>query len=211
MRQARTRNTINLNAPPAKRRTPPPIPPRPLFRLGSLTSKPLPAPPAPPSPPTSPESELCDCVLCPVMRASVSPPSSTAASPDTNSRPTELLVPTTRKSSEASTSKASGSSDEPAALGKKRRIRAKAHLAPAPDSGDIILSLDDLPAWTIGFPRDRRVKEALRLSLSCGGIDIESEADIGSLRHDSGLDFGEDPRLADLMWSRGCHFTFNFW
>lgn len=208
MRQARTRNTINLNTPPLKRPTPPPIPPRPLFRLGSLTSKPL------PSPPSSPESELCgsDCVLC-IMRVSVSP-ESTIVSPATapGSTPSAGSALPTRKPSNASTSRASRSSVEPfSPTGKKQRIRAKAHLEPSPDSNDIVLSLDDLPAWTIGFPPHRRVKEAIRVSLSCGGIEVESEADISGLRHDSGLDFGEDPRLSDLMWGTGCHFTFHFW
>lgn len=93
----------------------------------------------------------------------------------------------------------------------KRRIRAKGHLTPSPTSNDVVLDLYDLPAWTIGYPPDRRVKEALRLSLSCGGIEVDSEDDIDTLRHDTGLDFGEDPRLADLVWGKGCHFTFNFW
>lgn len=210
MRQARTRNTINLNTPPLKRPTPPPIPPRPLFRLGSLTSKPL------PSPPSSPESELCDpdCVLC-IMRVTVSPESTILSPAPTDSTPSarESLLPS-RKVSDASTSRASKSSAEvtsPPALGKRRRITAKAHLAPSPDSSDIVLSIRDLPAWTIGFPPHRRVKEALRVSLSCGGIEVDSEKDIDGLRHDSGLDFGKDPRLSDLMPARGCHFTFNFW
>lgn len=225
MRQARTRNTINLNTPPLKRPTPPPIPPRPLFRLGSLTSKPL------PSPPSSPESELCDpdCVLC-IMRVTVSPESTVLSPAPTNSTPsasasllpsrkpsdasTSRMLKPDRKFSNASTSKASKSSAKvasPPAIGKKHRIRAKAHLAPSPDSSDVVLSVDNLPAWTIGFPPHRRVKEAIRVSLSCGGIEVDSETDINGLRHDSGLDFGEDPRLSDLMSASGCHFTFNFW
>ncbi|EJT50102.1 hypothetical protein A1Q1_00569 [Trichosporon asahii var. asahii CBS 2479] len=148
------------------------------------------------------------------MRVTVSPESTILSPAPTDSTPSarESLLPS-RKVSDASTSRASKSSAEvtsPPALGKRRRITAKAHLAPSPDSSDIVLSIRDLPAWTIGFPPHRRVKEALRVSLSCGGIEVESEKDIDGLRHDSGLDFGKDPRLSDLMPARGCHFTFNF-
>lgn len=210
-------------------RVPPPIPPRPAAKLATaVASSPPPNCANPPSParPASPESELCGCALCPQVRASLSPSPTTGSStsPAGTSQTTDVSGSRTtdattsqkaeayrRRTTDAWRGHKASTSSGSASTGKKRRIKAKAHLAPTRGSDDIVLSLDDLPAWTIGFPPDRRVKDALMLSLSCGGVEVECEGDIGALMHDSGLDMGDNPRLADMTWARGCHFTFHFW